>query len=99
MLFNSIEFAIFLPIVFFLYWFVFNRNLKYQNAFILFVSYIFYGWWDWRFLSLVAFSSLIDYFVGIRLLKTEETYKRKLLLLTSILVNLGFLGFFKGSIL
>ena len=57
MLFNSIEFAIFLPIVFLLYWFVFNRNLKIQNLFVVIVSYLFYGWWDWRFLLLIAFTS------------------------------------------
>ena len=64
MLFNSIDFAIFLPIVFVLYWFVTNRNLKLQNAFLILVSYIFYGWWDWRFLSLIAFSSVVDFLVG-----------------------------------
>lgn len=95
MLFNSIEFAIFLPVVFILYWFVTNRDLKVQNFFLLVVSYVFYGWWDWRFLSLIIFSSFVDYFVGIGLSKEEKPNKRKLLLWTSILVNLGFLGFFK----
>ncbi|MDR3338929.1 MAG: MBOAT family protein, partial [Candidatus Symbiothrix sp.] len=57
MLFNSITFAIFLPIVIFLYWFVFNRNLKIQNLFIVVASYVFYGWWDWRFLLLIAFTT------------------------------------------
>jgi len=95
MLFNSIDFAIFLPIVFILYWFVTNRNLKLQNFLIVAASYLFYGWWDWRFLSLILFSSLVDYFVGIGLLKQENLTKRKMLLWTSILVNLGFLGFFK----
>jgi len=95
MLFNSIDFAIFLPIVFILYWFVFNRNLKLQNALIVGASYLFYGWWDWRFLSLILFSTLVDYAVG-RKLKTEnKDAKRKVLLWTSIIVNLGFLGFFK----
>ncbi|MFN4122465.1 MAG: MBOAT family O-acyltransferase [Flavobacteriales bacterium] len=95
MLFNSIDFAVFLPIVFLLYWFVFNRNLKAQNALIVVASYFFYGYWDWRFLSLILFSTAVDYFVGIGLLKTEAKSKRKALLWTSILVNLGFLGFFK----
>jgi len=95
MLFNSIDFAIFLPIVFLLYWFVTNKNLKLQNAFLVVVSYIFYGWWDWRFLSLIAFSTLVDYVIG-RLLTTEnKDKKRKVLLGLSIAVNLGFLGFFK----
>ncbi|MGZ2368736.1 MBOAT family O-acyltransferase [Ancylomarina sp. YFZ004] len=95
MLFNSIEFTIFLPIVFLLYWFVFNKNLKAQNLMILIVSYVFYGWWDWRFLSLIAFSSLVDYTVGYNLSKSQNSIKRKLLLITSIGVNLGLLGFFK----
>ena len=95
MLFNSIDFAIFLPIVFILYWFVTNRSLKLQNLLIALASYVFYGWWDWRFLSLILFSTIVDYSVGIGLLKQQNQAKRKLLLLTSILVNLGFLGFFK----
>jgi len=95
MLFNSIEFVIFLPIVFILYWFVTNKNLKIQNALLLVASYIFYGWWDWRFLSLIVFSSFVDYLVGIGLSKQENQSKRKLLLLASIFVNLGFLMYFK----
>ncbi|MDN5215962.1 MBOAT family O-acyltransferase [Fulvivirgaceae bacterium BMA12] len=95
MLFNSIEFAIFLPIVFLLYWFIFNKSIFFQNFLLLVVSYIFYGWWDWRFLSLIIFSSLVDYFIGIKLSKTGNQRRRKLLLTASLLVNLGFLGFFK----
>jgi len=95
MLFNSIEFAIFLPIVFLLYWYVFQRNLKLQNLFILAASYLFYGWWDWRFLSLVVFSSFVDFFVGLALKNEEKQSKRKLFLLISIVINLGLLGFFK----
>ncbi|MGK0448187.1 MAG: D-alanyl-lipoteichoic acid acyltransferase DltB (MBOAT superfamily), partial [Polaribacter sp.] len=67
MLFNSFEYLIFLPIVFLLYWFVFNKHLKLQNLFLLIISYVFYGWWDWRFLTLIAFSSLIDYNIGLQL--------------------------------
>ena len=95
MLFNSIDFAIFLPIVFLLYWFVANKNLKLQNFLIVVASYVFYGWWDWRFLSLIFFSTIVDYLVGRGLAKQENTTKRKLLLLISITVNLGLLGFFK----
>ena len=95
MLFNSIEFAIFLPIIFILYWFITNKSLKLQNLLLLLSSYIFYGWWDWRFLSLIIFSSFVDYFVGVGLGRIEAPHKRKVLLWTSILVNLGFLGFFK----
>lgn len=95
MLFNSIEFAIFLPIVFALYWSVFKRDLKLQNAFLLVVSYIFYGWWDWRFLSLIIFSSAVDFLVGLGLGRFEKPFMRKMLVIASVLVNLGFLGFFK----
>ena len=95
MLFNSIDFAIFLPIVFLLYWFVTNKNLKLQNLLIVVASYVFYGWWDWRFLSLIVFSTVVDYTVGRQLRTEENQLKRKILLWTSILVNLGFLGFFK----
>jgi len=95
MLFNSLDFAIFLPIVFLLYWFVFNKNLKLQNLLIVIASYIFYGWWDWRFLSLIFFSTVVDYTMGILLSKEEKPTKRKLYLWISILVNLGLLGFFK----
>lgn len=95
MLFNSIDFAIFLPIVFLLYWFVTNKNLKLQNLLIVVASYIFYGWWDWKFLSLIVFSTLVDYTVGQLLHIETKATKRKLLLWISIIVNLGFLGFFK----
>ncbi|NQU51902.1 MAG: MBOAT family protein [Bacteroidetes bacterium] len=95
MLFNSIDFAIFLPIVFILYWFITNRNIKLQNFLVVAASYVFYGWWDWRFLSLIIFSTIVDYSVGRGLAKEENQAKRKILLWTSIIVNLGFLGFFK----
>ena len=94
MLFNSIDFAIFLPVVFILYWFI-TKELKLQNLLIVITSYFFYGLWDWRFLSLIAFSTTVDYFVGIALSKEENDFKRKLFLYTSIFVNLGFLFFFK----
>lgn len=95
MLFNSIDFAIFLPLVFILYWFVTNKNLKLQNILIVISSYIFYGWWDWRFLSLVFYSSIVDFLVGIWLGKQENPVKRKVLLSISIAGNLGLLVFFK----
>ena len=95
MLFNSIEFAIFLPIVFLLYWFVANKNLKLQNLLIVASSFFFYGWWDWRFLLLLVFSASVDYAVGLALSTAQETKKRKLLLWISIVINLGLLGFFK----
>jgi len=95
MLFNSIDFAVFLPIVFILYWFVTNKNLKLQNFLIVAASYIFYGWWDWRFLSLILFSTLVDYSVSRKLGIEENQTKRRILLWTSIGVNIVFLGFFK----
>ena len=95
MLFNSLDFGVFLPIVFLLYWIVAQKNIKLQNALIVIASYLFYGWWDWRFLSLILFSTIIDYAVGQKLRNEEKEVKRKMLLWTSIIVNLGFLGFFK----
>lgn len=95
MLFNSIEFAVFLPIVFSIYWLLSKYNIKYQNLFLLISSYFFYGWWDWKFLFLIIFSSIVDYFVGIQLAETDKERKRRLLLLLSLGVNLGFLGVFK----
>ncbi len=95
MLFNTIEFAFFFPLVFLIYWFIVNNNLKLQNFFILISSYIFYGWWDFRFLVLIAFSSLIDYTLGILIDDSTDDRKRKFLLSISLIVNLGFLAFFK----
>ncbi|RMG60551.1 MAG: MBOAT family protein [Bacteroidetes bacterium] len=95
MLFTSIDFAVFLPIVFFLYWFVFKKNLRAQNGLIVIASYVFYGWWDWRFLSLIVLSSLVDFFVARGLSGDAPERRRKLLLGLSLAVNLGLLGFFK----
>ncbi|MBL0683185.1 MBOAT family protein [Aquimarina mytili] len=95
MLFNSIEFFLFLPIVFCLYWFVINKNLKLQNFLLLTASYVFYGWWDWRFLSLILLSTIVDYFVGLQIHKEENTKKRKRWLWLSMGFNLSLLGFFK----
>lgn len=95
MLFNSFDFAIFLPIVFILYWLIPQKNLKLQNALIVVASYLFYGWWDWRFLSLIIFSTVVDYTIGQKLRSEEQQSKRKILLWISIIINLGFLGFFK----
>ncbi len=95
MLFNSIEFFFFLPIVFCLYWFVFKKTIKLQNFLILFSSYIFYGWWDWRFLSLIFLSTLVDYVSGIKIYTCDNKVSKKRYLLISIFFNLGLLGFFK----
>lgn len=95
MLFNSLEFLLFLPIVFSLYWFVFNKNVKIQNTLILVSSYMFYGWWDFRFLSLIFLSTIVDYSIGLNIVKTSPRKKQKVLLWCSILFNLSVLGFFK----
>ncbi|HPC94076.1 MAG TPA: MBOAT family O-acyltransferase [Sedimentisphaerales bacterium] len=95
MLFNSLDFAVFVPVVFVVYWFVLGRRTPWQNLFILAASYVFYGWWDWRFLSLIFISSCVDYFVGLGLGAAVNERTRRLLLLTSITVDLGLLGFFK----
>jgi D-alanyl-lipoteichoic acid acyltransferase DltB (MBOAT superfamily) len=95
MLFNSVEFLIFLPLVFVLYWFVANRNLRAQNLLILLASYVFYGWWDWRFLGLIVLSTVVDFLVGIRIEEAPSIRRKKQWLWVSLAVNLGILGYFK----
>lgn len=95
MLFNSIEFLLFITTVFILYWFVFNKNLRFQNSLIFVSSYVFYGWWDYRFLSLIFLSTIVDYIIGINIPKQDSEKKQKLLLWCSVLCNLSILGFFK----
>jgi alginate O-acetyltransferase complex protein AlgI len=92
MIFNSLPFFVFIGIFLPLY---FLLKGKARLLLCLIGSYFFYGWWDWRFLSLIVFSTLIDYAVGLKLNKTEEQSKRYRLLLSSMIVNLGFLAFFK----
>ncbi len=94
MLFNSIEFALFLPIVFVIYW-LFSKDQKKQNIIILISSYLFYGWWDWKFLTLIFFSSCVDFTIGILLSHYNKTKVRKRLLYLSILINIGLLIYFK----
>ena len=95
MLFNSLGFAVFLVLVFILYWFVANKNLKLQNLLLLFSSYFFYSCWDWRFLFLLLFSTLLDYYSGIQIERSSTLTRRKFWFWLSILANLGFLGVFK----
>ena len=95
MFFNSINFAIFLPIVFVLYWFVTNKSLKLQNILLLFSSYFFYACWDWRFLFLLMFSTLLDYYTGLKMAETDNKKAKKAWFWLSICINLGFLGVFK----
>ena len=102
MLFNSIQFAIFLPIVFLLYWFVFDRfiskskwQLRLQNAFVVVASYVFYGWWDWRFLLLIAFTSFCSWGSGLLIGKAVSKKKSKTWMWLNIVLNLGILALFK----
>lgn len=95
MLFNSLSFAVFLPIVFVCYWFIFKRKHRSQNILLLVSSYIFYGWWDWRFVFLLGFSTLLDYFSGIKIEDSSNQKIRKVWLVVSIGINLGFLAVFK----
>lgn len=92
MVFNSVQFLIFLPIVFLLYWMVF-KTVKWQNVLIVVASYVFYGWWDWRFLTLIAFTSVCSYASGVMIEKYRE--KGKIISATNIVINLLILGFFK----
>ena len=96
MIFNSLEFAIFLPIVFVIYWFVTNRSLKLQNLFIVFASYLFYGRWDWRFLVLIAFTSLCSWASGILIERNRSNPKAvNAISAANITLNLAILGVFK----
>jgi D-alanyl-lipoteichoic acid acyltransferase DltB (MBOAT superfamily) len=95
MLFTSIDFAIFLPIVFLVYWFGTKGNLSIQNILLLASSYFFYACWDWRFLFLLVFSTSLDYFTGIKIFDALTKKKKTFWLWLSICINLGFLGVFK----
>ena len=95
MFFNSFSFAIFLPIVFILYWFGTKGNLRLQNILLLVSSYYFYACWDWRFMFLLIFSTLLDYITGIKIHEAINQRKKIFWLWLSIGINLGFLGVFK----
>ena len=93
--FVSFEFAFFLTLVFFVYWLVLGKSTKLQNLFLVVVSYVFYGWWDWRFLSLILFSSVVDFVCGMLLDRSESIFARRCILAVSLVSNLGLLIFFK----
>lgn len=96
MAFNSVQYFLFLPVVFLLYWFVFNKKIKIQNLLILIGSYFFYSLWDWRFLVLIVASTIVDYFVGLSIHKNSEDRRtQKRWLWVSVLFNVSLLGFFK----
>lgn len=95
MLFNSIEFILFLPVIFVLYWFVTAKHLQLQNCLLLAASYVFYGWWDWRFLALIFISSVTDFYCGYEIHRRKSKPQRRFFLYLSIVMNLGLLGFFK----
>ena len=94
MLFNSIHYLWFLPLVFTLYWFVF-KTMRAQNILLIVASYVFYGWWDPRFLLLLFASSFSDYWLGIWIDSSNDERVRKRTLVLSLVFNLGILGFFK----
>ncbi|MDX1461436.1 MAG: MBOAT family O-acyltransferase [Marinirhabdus sp.] len=94
MLFNSFDFAVFFPIFFVLYWVV-HKKLTLRNVFLLVSSYVFYAWWDWRFLFLIIFSSIVDFVVGARIAKAEKRSTKRTLLMVSLATNLGLLAYFK----
>lgn len=95
MLFNSLEYFIFLPIVFLLYWFVFNRNIKIQNLFVVIVSFIFYGWWNWNFLLLLAFTTLSSYVSAIMIVRSKQVCVKKIWCFVNVILNLYILGVYK----
>ena len=95
MLFNSLGFAIFLPVVFALYWFWAVRSVRAQNLLLLVASYFFYGCWNWKFVFLLIFSTLLDFFTGIKMSEATDRRKKKFWFWLSITVNIGFLGAFK----
>ena len=94
MLFNSLSFAIFLPIVFAIYWLL-NKHLRWQNAFVLLASYVFYGWWDWRFLLLIAFTSFCSWGSGLLIGKAKSPQIAKTWSTLNIVINLAILAIFK----
>lgn len=95
MLFTSFDFVVFLPVVFFICWLAFKSNVKAQNITLLLASYVFYGWWDWRFLFLLIFISIFNYFIGIKIDSGTTLTTRKAWLIAGLVINLGVLGFFK----
>ena len=96
MLFNSFEFFVFLPLVLLIFWAIPNEKTRIKNSWLLLSSYVFYGWWDWRFLSLIFVSTVVDFMVG-RLIYKKQALRnnKKVLLWVSIAFNVGLLGFFK----
>jgi len=95
MIFNSLEFAIFFAVVFFLYWFVTKNNLRLQNLLLLVASLVFYAWWDPRFLFLLSFSIIVGYYSGIRIEDAKTVRWKRFWFWSSIVINVGFLAVFK----
>ena len=95
MFFNSLSFAVFLPLVFLLYWSLGQNSKRTQNTILIIASYYFYSCWDWRFLFLLIFSTFLDFFTALQIEKGKSIKSRKFWFWLSIIVNLGFLGVFK----
>jgi alginate O-acetyltransferase complex protein AlgI len=98
MLFNSLSFAVFLPIVFILYWLIGSKHLRFQNILLLVASYFFYAFWDYRFLFLLMFSTFLDYSTGIKVHEAESKALRKFWLWLSVIINLGFYAYLNTTI-
>lgn len=95
MFFDSLTFLVFFAVAFSAFWILFSRTKMARNGFLLLTSYVFYGWWDWRFLSLILISSIVDFLLGMSMEKAKNQRARKRLLVLSLVVNLGLLGVFK----
>lgn len=94
MLFNSFSFLLFLPLVFFGYWFVFRR-LHWQNLFIVIASYVFYGWWNWRFLLLIFLTTVLCYASGRLIGNSQSRIWRRWICGTNVVINIAILCYFK----
>src|SRR3954451_3663348 len=92
MFFDTPVYALFLTLVVLIYW---RLGWRSQNRMLLAASYVFYGWWDVRFLALIAISTVVDYYCARAIAASPDQRRRRLLLTLSLVVNLGFLGVFK----
>lgn len=95
MIFNSLEYAVFLPVIFILYWLVSGRDVKLQNSLLLAASYLFYGWWDWKLLILLVAVSLFNYWIGLAISASKVKKSKRLLLIIGLVIDLGLLATFK----
>ncbi|MCF8273408.1 MAG: MBOAT family protein [Flavobacteriaceae bacterium] len=95
MIFNSYDFIVFIVVVFVLYWFVFKNSAKYQNILLLISSLFFYCWADWRFLGILVFNILFNFYLAKKIDKVNKEKTKQLVLWFGIIVNIGILGYYK----